>query len=171
MKCLGCSGGTWIFAGGALTVQRGLHRVNGKLVTMATKTRRSRRTIPLPALVVAALERHRTQQVQERADLGLPWQESDHVFTTAVGTPLDPDNTTKLVKRALKTAGVRDVRMHDFRHGCVSVLIGLGVPPRTVMEIAGHSGLEMTMNVYARVSLEDKQAAVDKLNALFEEGS
>lgn len=84
---------------------------------------------------------------------------------------LDPDNTTKLVKRALKTAGVRDVRMHDFRHGCVSVLLGLGVPPRTVMEIAGHSGLEMTMNVYAHVSLEDKQAAVDKLNALFEEGS
>jgi len=170
-EVLGLQWGDVDLAGGALTVQRGLHRVNGKLVTMATKTRRSRRTIPLPALVVAALERHRVQQVQERADLGLPWQESGHVFTTAVGTPLDPDNTTKLVKRALKTAGVRDVRMHDFRHGCVSVLIGLGVPPRTVMEIAGHSGLEMTMNVYAHVSLEDKQAAVDKLNALFEEGS
>lgn len=156
---------------GVLTVQRGLHRVNGKLVTMETKTRRSRRTIPLPALVVAALENHRVEQVRERDELGLPWQHAGYVFTTTVGTALDPDNTTKLVKRALKTAGVRDVRMHDFRHGCVSVLLGLGVPPRTVMEIAGHSGLEMTMNVYAHVSLEDKQAAVDKLNALFEEGS
>jgi integrase len=136
---------------------------------METKTVRSRRTIPLPGLVVAALERHRVQQAQERTDLGLAWQEAGHVFTTGIGTPLDPDNTTKLVKKALKVAGVRDVRMHDFRHGCVSVLLGLGVPPRTVMEIAGHSGLEMTMNVYAHVSLEDKQAAVEKLNRLFEE--
>lgn len=168
-EVLGLQWGDVDLAGGVLTVQRGLHRVNGKLVTMATKTRRSQRTIPLPALVVGALERHRVQQVQEREDLGLAWQNSGHVFTTALGTPLDPDNTTKTVKRALKAAGVRDVRMHDFRHGCVSVLLGLGVPPRTVMEIAGHSGLEMTMNVYAHVSLEDKQAAVEKLNRLFEE--
>lgn len=156
---------------GVLRIQRGLHRVDGKLVTMETKTRRSRRTLPLPALVVAALERHRTEQVRERQDLGLPWLDAGHVFTSTVGTPLDPDNTTKLVKRALKTANMRDVRMHDFRHGCVSVLLGLGVAPRTVMEIAGHSGLEMTMNVYGHVSLEDKQAALDKLNTLFEEGS
>lgn len=154
---------------GVLMVRRGLHRVDGQLVTMPTKTARSRRTIPLPGLVAAALEQHRSQQAKERADLGIPWAEAGHVFTTGLGTPLDPDNTTKLVKRALKTAEVRDVRMHDFRHGCVSVLLGLGVPPRTVMEIAGHSGLEMTMNVYAHVSLEDKQAAFEKLNALFEE--
>ncbi|WP_310529630.1 tyrosine-type recombinase/integrase, partial [Nocardioides sp.] len=129
----------------------------------------SRRTIPLPGLVAAALEQHKVRQAKERADLGIPWDEAGFVFATGIGTALDPDNTTKLVKRALKTAGVRDVRMHDFRHGCVSVLLGLGVPPRTVMEIAGHSGLEMTMNVYAHVSLEDKQAAFEKLNALFEE--
>ena len=74
---------------GVLTVRRGLHRVNGKLVTMETKTRRSRRTIPLPALVVAALEGHREQQTQERADLGLPWLDAGQVFTTgrnAVGS-------------------------------------------------------------------------------------
>jgi integrase len=104
------------------------------------------------------------------ADLGQTWAPAGHMFTTGLGTPLDPDNTTKLVKRALETAGLRDVRMHDFRHGWVSVLIGLGVPPRIVMEIAGHSGLEMTMNVYAHVSLEDKQAALEKLGDLFEEG-
>jgi hypothetical protein len=35
--------------------------------------------------------------------------------------------------------------------------------------IDARAGLEMTMNVYAHVSLEDKQAAFEKLNALFEE--
>lgn len=61
------------------------------------------------------------------------------------------------------------VRMHGLRHGWVSVLIGLGVPPRTLMEIAGHSDLEMMMSVYARVCLDDKQAVFEKLNALFED--
>jgi integrase len=91
------------------------------------------------------------------------------VFTTGLGTPLDPDNTTKLVKKALKAAGVRGVRMHDIRHGCVSVLMVLGVPQRIVMEIPSHSGLEMTMNVYSHVSLDDKKAALDKLGDLFGE--
>lgn len=153
---------------GALSVRRGLHRIDGQLVSMETKTRRSQRTIPLPPLVARVLIAHRAAQLLEQQDLAGAWAESGHVFTTTLGTPLDPDNTTKAVKRALKNAGVRDVRLHDFRHGCVSVLMGLGVPPRIVMEIVGHSGLEMTMNVYSHVTLDDKQTALDRLGKLFE---
>lgn len=152
---------------GTLTVRRGLHRIEGQLVTMDTKMARSQRTFPLPRLVLAALLEHRERQDEERRSMGTAWRESGHVFTSTIGTPLDPDNTSKFVQRSLIIAGSRKVRMHDFRHGCVSVLLGLGVPPRTVMEIAGHSGLEMTMDVYAHVSLEDKREALDKLDALF----
>jgi integrase len=152
---------------GTLTVRQGLHRVAGQLVLMETKTARSRRTIPLPRIVAAALREHHDAQGKEAADLGNVWQNSGHVFTSTIGTPLDPDNTSKFVQRALVTADLRKVRMHDFRHGCVSALLALGVPPRTVMEIAGHAGLEMTMNVYAHVSMDDKKAALDKLDDLF----
>ncbi|MGH3471024.1 MAG: hypothetical protein ACRDPG_03135 [Nocardioidaceae bacterium] len=62
------------------------------------------------------------------------------------------------------------MRMHDFRHGCVSLLLGLGVPPRTVMEIAGRSALKVTMNVYAHVTLDDKSNALDRIGDLCEEG-
>ena len=37
------------------------------------------------------------------------------------------------------------------------------------MEIAGHSALEMTMNVYAHVTLDDKREALERLGALFGE--
>ena len=70
----------------------------------------------------------------------------------------------------MKTAGVRVVRMPDLRHGCV-VLLGLGVPPLTVMEIAGHSALEMTMNVYGHVTLDDRREALGRLGVLLEEGA
>jgi integrase len=155
---------------GTLCVVRGLHRVGGRLLLLDTKTARSRRTIPLPEPVRQVLTAHRERQEQERVELAERWPASGHVFTTAIGTPLDPDNCSKAVKAALERSGVRPVRLHDFRHGCVSVLLGLGVPPRTVMEIAGHSALEMTMNVYAHVTLDDKRAALDRLGRLLEEG-
>jgi integrase len=44
---------------GWLQVQRGLQRIDGRLVTTETKTARSKRTIPLPGIVVEALTTHR----------------------------------------------------------------------------------------------------------------
>jgi integrase len=60
--------------------------------------------------------------------------------------------------------GIRRVRLHDLRHTCVSLLLALGVHPRTVMEIVGHSAIEMTMNVYGHVNLETQRAALDALD-------
>jgi integrase len=157
---------------GVLTVRRGLHRVAGVgLETMPTKTLRSRRSIPLPETVRSSLEAHLGRQELERRALAENWPDLGFVFTSPIGTPIDPRNCTRFVQEACKKAGVRVVRMHDFRHGAVSVLLGLGVPPRTVMDIAGHSGLDMTMNVYGHVTLDDKRDALVKLGDLFEEGS
>jgi len=37
------------------------------------------------------------------------------------------------------------------------------------MEIVGHAALEMTMNVYGHVNLEDQRTALDRLNGLLDE--
>lgn len=154
---------------GFLQVRRGLQRVNGELMVLPTKTLRSRRTIPLPHVVLDVLTQHRAAQEVERVSLAQRWPASTYVFTTPIGTPIDPRNCTRVVQEACRRAGVRVVRLHDFRHGCVSVLLGLGVPPRTAMDIAGHSTIEMTMNVYGHVSLDEKREALDKLGSLFED--
>lgn len=155
-------------AEGVLRVQRGLQRVDGGLVVLPTKTRRSTRVVPLPELLVRVLREHREAQEAERLALGPRWPDLGYVFTTPVGTPIDPRNCTRMVQTAVRRAGLPAVRLHDFRHGCVSVLLALGVPPRTVMEIVGHATLEMTMNVYAHVSLDDKRSALDQLGKLLD---
>jgi integrase len=76
---------------------------------------------------------HQERQEEEPRELAEKWPGSLFVFTTPIGTPIDPDNRSKLVRSAMEKAGGRTVRLHDFRHGCVSVLLALGVPPRTVM--------------------------------------
>ena len=45
-----------------------------------------------------------------------------------------------------------------------AVLLSLGVHPRVVMEIVGHSDIEMTMNVYGHVNLEIQRRALDGLD-------
>jgi integrase len=154
---------------GFLQVKRGVQRIDGKLMVLPTKTARSRRTIPLPDFVMSVLRRHRETQEVERVQLAQRWMTSGYVFTTPIGTPIDPRNCTRVVQEACTMAGLRAVRLHDFRHGCVSVLLGLGVPPRTAMDIAGHSTIEMTLNVYGHVTLDEKREALDKLGGLFED--
>jgi integrase len=152
---------------GLLRVVRGVQRVNGELVELPTKTERSRRTVPLPGIVIDVLRNHQKAQEVDRANLAGRWPKTDYVFTSSVGTAIDPRNCTRLVQNACRNAGVRVVRLHDFRHGCISVLLALGVPPRTAMEIVGHTTLEMTMNVYGHVNHESKRQAMDQLGGLF----
>lgn len=155
---------------GLLMVRHGLQRIDGRLQLLPPKTARSRRTVPLPSFVSDALIAHQHRQNQERLDLGGGWPDLGFVFTTPVGTPIDPRNCTRVVQKALSSAGVRAVRLHDFRHGCVSVLLASGVPPRTTMEIVGHTTVDMTMNVYGHVTLDDKRAALEGVSDLFGPG-
>ena len=60
--------------------------------------------------------------------------------------------------------GLRQIRLHDLRHSCVSLLLALGVHPRVVMEIVGHGAIEMTMNIYGHVNLDVQRAALTQLN-------
>lgn len=153
---------------GTVLVQRGLQRIDGELRLLPTKTLRSRRTVPLPGLVVEALREHRRRQGQEREQLGPRWGDLGFVFTTPVGTPIDPRNCSRIVQDACRSAGVRVVRLHDFRHGAVSLLLGMGVPPRTVMEVVGHSTMDLTMTVYGHVSLNETRAAMNGFGRLLE---
>jgi integrase len=45
----------------------------------------------------------------------------------------------------------------------------MGQPPRVVMEIVGHSALEMTINVHAHVDLESRRGALDRLADVFDD--
>ncbi|BCJ30535.1 tyrosine-type recombinase/integrase [Actinocatenispora sera] len=156
---------------GVLRVSASLQRTVAGLERLPTKTRRSVRTVPLPALVLRALRDHWYQTLVERIDLDDRHPDSGYVFTTSIGTPIDPRNCSRLFREMCTDAGLPTVRLHDLRHGCASVLLQLAVPPRTVMEILGHSTLEMTMNTYAHVSLDDKRSALDKIGAVMADES
>ncbi|MEU1922582.1 tyrosine-type recombinase/integrase [Streptomyces albogriseolus] len=145
-----------------LTIERALQRVGGELRLVRPKTLASVRTIPLPPLVVKALAVHRERQAQERAAAGMGWKEHGLIFTSRIGTPLEPDNLRRSWDPLRKRLGL-DIRFHDLRHSAVSLLLDLGVPPHIVRQIVGHSDIGVTMKVYAHASLDEQRKALRKL--------
>ncbi|RZU51596.1 site-specific recombinase XerD [Krasilnikovia cinnamomea] len=136
----------------------------GHLERVETKTARSRRTLPLPESVRAALLRHRERQAAERLDADA-WTDPALVFTTRAGTPIHPRNDYRSFRELIRQAGLRQVRIHDLRHTAASVLIAQGVPARVVMEILGHSQISVTLNTYGHVAPEVSREAADRVNA------
>jgi integrase len=150
--------------GGTLRVEQALQRTKGGLVLGPTKTPRSRRTIPLPAVCVRALKIHRARQNVERLAVGDSWQDSGLVFTSNVGTPVEPRNVNRSFTKLIEKAGVRPVRRHDLRHTCASLLLAQGVPLRVVMEVLGHSQIAVTANTYTHVLPTLQREAADLMD-------
>lgn len=82
---------------------------------------------------------------------------------------IDPRNFTRMFAELCDRAGVRRVDLDDLRHTCVTLLLQLGVPPQVVMQIVGHSTLDMTMRGYGHVSLDAQRTALGQLGDLLDE--
>jgi len=149
-----------------LRVRVALQRIGGKLVLTEPKTRQSRRSIPMPGSVVAALREHRDRQTFERATAGDRWQDWGLVFPTPTGTPVDARNAVRHFKAALVRAGLPPMRWHDLRHSCASLQLAQGIAPRVVMETLGHSQIGITMNTYSHVIPEMQRQAADLMDDL-----
>ncbi|WP_208293009.1 tyrosine-type recombinase/integrase [Naumannella halotolerans] len=156
-------------ASSLLRVQQTVQRLPGYgLVIGPPKSRRSRRTIPLPESSASALAEHQRRQTDERRSAGDRWQDSGLVFTSTIGTVVEPRNLSRLFEQLMVAAGVRRIRFHDLRHTCASLLLAQGVPPRVVMEVLGHSQLAITMDLYSHVMPTALREAADAIDRAFE---
>ncbi|MSQ09817.1 MAG: site-specific integrase [Dehalococcoidia bacterium] len=152
---------------GKLHVKTALQRVEGKFVLADPKTAKSQRMLPLPKVALAALKQHRALQAEERLRVGAAWQEKwGLVFTTSNGTPLDARNVLRSFTRLLKVNGLPEVRFHDLRHSCASLLLSQGVSLRMIMEILGHSQIGLTANLYTHIAPIMHEEAAAQMDAV-----
>ncbi len=163
------SGLRWVdvdFEQGVIRISVALQRVEGKLRLVEPKTKLSKRSLPIPDLVFNALKFHRKNQLTEKLLVGSKWQDRGLVFTTRIGTPVDPRGVLRNFHKILSDAQLPKIRFHDLRHSCATLLLAQGVPARTIMEILGHSQISLTMNTYSHVLPETKRSAIDLLDNL-----
>jgi integrase len=130
-----------------------LQRIRGELIhkkRIKTEDSEADDTVPVPEICVAALKIRHEEQDAVREQAGKRWQQSDLVFTTRWGTPIEPRNFNRSFDARCTKAGVPRIRVHDTRHTCASLLAALGVHPRVAMRILRHAQISTTMEVYTR---------------------
>ena len=135
---------------GTLRVGRSLVREGGRYTLGDTKTKRGRRQVNLTPRTVNALKAHRKRQLEERVRLAGLYEDQGLIFATSAGTPIQPENLVKRsFKPLLKKAGLPEIRFHDLRHTCATLLLGRGVHPKMVQELLGHATIAMTLDTYS----------------------
>ena len=113
-------------------------------VLRAPKSRAGRRTIPLSPHMAERLLTHRR----------LTAHGGDHapVFASSAGTPLSPNNLrSRILRPAVRRAGLERVGFHTLRHTCASLLVAEGRNIKQVQTWLGHHDASFTLSTYVHL--------------------
>jgi integrase len=61
-------------------------------------------------------------------------------------------------------AGVKEIRLHGFRHSCASFLVNNGTPVTMVSKYLGHSNSSETLNTYSHLFNTTSSEVINTIN-------
>ena len=125
----------------------------------------SLRTLPLVGSYCEKLIAVKEQQEKNRQICGNAYNDkfSGYVFVDELGNIIKPNYVTSSFKQLLKKNGLREIRFHDLRHSCASLLLSLGVPMKQIQEWLGHSDISTTSNIYAHLDYQSKVSSAEAM--------
>ncbi len=145
----------------ALQVRRSLAATSEGWLFEEPKTRRSRRSVALPAFAEPYLKARRADRDERRKSLGEEWLEHDLVCDLPNGSPWNPDHFSSAWGPFLRRRGLPHIRFHDLRHAHATALLQEGIHPKIVSERLGHSTVGITLDTYSHLlpSMQAEAAA------------
>jgi integrase len=133
------------------------------------KTQAGKRTIDVPAFFIDMLKQHRVKQEQRRLKVGEVWENRDLVFPDLSGGYLNPIHVLRMFKKILQRAGLPHMPFHDLRHSAATILISMGIHPKVIQELLGHSDISITLGIYGHLFPSMQQDVVEKWQGVFGE--
>ena len=120
------------------------------------------------ALTPAAVESLKCHEKRQQA----AWLYEPYglVFTNRVGNPVHPKNLfDRDFKPLLKRAGLPNIRFHDLRHTCATLLLAQNVHPKIVQGMLGHANISITLDTHSHVLPSMQAPAIDAMRDVLEE--
>ena len=124
------------------------------------KTQSSNRLIPIPSTLIEDLKKLQ-QEDKRRYGFKNTW----FVFGTDV--PLKNSRLRLRKNLIAEKAGLRQIRIHDFRHSCASLLINNGANITMVAKYLGHTKIDETLNTYSHMYKSKLNDIVGTINQLY----
>ena len=131
--------------------------------TDTPKTKKSQRSLKLPACVMEALRALKAWQDRQREVCGGSWVETDRLFTALDGSPMPTTAPYHYLQSFNKRNGFRKATIHSFRHFNASALIDAGVDVVTVQTALGHSTAATTLNIYSHAFSNAQTRAMEAI--------
>lgn len=106
-------------------------------------------------------------ETPKKSDSELIFRFNVSYFVIGDIAPQISSTITAKKNRNCKLAGVKQIRIHDFRHSCASLLIYKGANINTVSKFLGHTKIEETLNTYTHLyknALTDIISLIDDMN-------
>ena len=127
------------------------------------KTDSSVRVVPIPEKLIPTLKQHMAEQRMRFRRYSVP-RDEQLLFTTTLGTYINPRNMTRSWKRLLDREGIRYRKFHNIRHTYATKLFELNVDIKIIQKLLGHSSLATTSEIYVHISEDVKADAIARLN-------
>lgn len=135
---------------GRVRIWRSRTEIGGRAVETPTKSGRSRQ-VALPPQVLEALASAATPP-----------------FTCPKGDPIRHGNFThRVFKPAARALGVPELRIHDLRHTCATLLVRAGAHPKVIQGHLGHSSIRVTLDTYGHLFDDSSLQVAGHLSAIW----
>ncbi|WP_327313340.1 tyrosine-type recombinase/integrase [Streptomyces sp. NBC_01235] len=142
------------FDSSTIHLRQQLQRIGRQILQGPLKTAKSRRDLPLLEPVADALAKLREQRSGADSEL---------VFTTTEGRPIDPGNFLRDFQRLCRQHGVRVITVHQIRHTVATLLKSFGVADRDIQLILGHSRIVTTQEIYQHDDADSRRNVLQGL--------
>jgi len=111
---------------------------------IAPKTRRSRRSVPMPDVLRGLL-------LDRRLRRNTPSKQA-LVFGDGTDEPFVAERLYRHADRTWRDAGISErLRLHQARHTYASFMIAAGVNPKALSTFMGHSSITVTFDLYGHL--------------------
>lgn len=142
------------FENDTITIDHTITQSSGKLIIRdKTKTKSSKRTLPLEPIVKSFLIELKEKQEKNRELCGDSYNKDylEYICVDNCGNIIRPDYVTETFLKLLKRKNLKIIRFHDLRHTCASILLKNGANMKEIQAWLGHSNYNTTANLYAHL--------------------
>lgn len=135
-------------------------KIKGESYTISSpKTKSSCRILPIPQNVLNSFKML-YNNAKQYTDFNKEW------FIFGNSLPFRETTIQEYKNKACKLAKVKQIRIHDFRHSCASLLINKGASIALVSKYLGHSNISITLNTYTHMYQSELDNMIKILNNL-----
>lgn len=135
----------------------------------STKTKNSKRTIPLDGETAKRLEDWRGVQGRFLLGLGLPQDNGRAIITSAIGGNMHPANFGRWWGVFKKKHGFEKFSLHQLRHTFATLMVANQVDLVTAKALMGHKDTTMLTEIYAHVVPENLSKATATVGRILHE--